>query len=169
MSTKLINLYFKHDYGARNDPKLIRIKRNFGYEGLGIYWCFVEIIYENKGELTLEELEDACFDLNYDLEKGKSICQIAFNIDENGIITSNRITQDLLKQQDISKKRSEAGSKSKDQKTQEPKKKKWSPRVVELPEWMDEKGNVKEYKSKPKNEEKPISDKEFEKLKKSVF
>lgn len=41
--------YFPHDYGARNDPKLVELQMEMGGQGLAIWWCLVEMIYENGG------------------------------------------------------------------------------------------------------------------------
>jgi len=43
--------YFSHDLGARNDPKLIQLQMEMGGVGLGIYWCLVEMLWENGGML----------------------------------------------------------------------------------------------------------------------
>lgn len=39
--------YFPHDYGAR--LSLRGIRKDFGLQGLGFYWCFVEILHEEGG------------------------------------------------------------------------------------------------------------------------
>lgn len=46
--------YFSHDFGARNDPKLINLQIKWGMVGIGCYWCIVEMLYENGGMLPLE-------------------------------------------------------------------------------------------------------------------
>ena len=38
--------YFSHDYGARNDPKILELRAEYGLEGLGLYWCIVETLAE---------------------------------------------------------------------------------------------------------------------------
>ena len=43
--------YFSHDFGARNDPKLIEVQMDLGGVGLGIYWCLVEMLWEQEGFL----------------------------------------------------------------------------------------------------------------------
>lgn len=143
MASKLVPLYFKHDYSASDDPKLLRIKRKFGFEGIGIYWCLVEVLYKNKGKITLEELEDFCYDKNCEINKVKVICDIAFEKDKtDNTITNKRITQALIEQEETSYKRSKSAQK------------RWNKvREVPLPDWMDENGNVKEHKSKPMTEE----------------
>jgi len=50
------SFYFPHDYHARHDKKLEKLRFNMGYEGIGIYWCLVEIMYEEGGRLRIEEI-----------------------------------------------------------------------------------------------------------------
>jgi len=45
--------YFPHDLGARNDPKLIELQMEMKGVGLAIWWCLVEMLYENDGYLPL--------------------------------------------------------------------------------------------------------------------
>ena len=40
--------YFTHDYGARNDPKILELRAEYGLEGLGLYWCIVETLAEAR-------------------------------------------------------------------------------------------------------------------------
>lgn len=48
--------YFSHDYHARNDPKLQRVLMDMGVAGIGAYWCLVEMLYEEGGELSVEDI-----------------------------------------------------------------------------------------------------------------
>ena len=41
--------YFSHDYDAREDEKIINLLSDLGYEGYGIYWAIIEMLYKNKG------------------------------------------------------------------------------------------------------------------------
>ena len=41
--------YITHDLGARNDPKLMDLQMEMGGQGLGIFWCLVEMLWENGG------------------------------------------------------------------------------------------------------------------------
>ena len=43
--------YFPHDFGARNDPKLINLQMEMGGTGIGLYWCIIEMIWEQGGYL----------------------------------------------------------------------------------------------------------------------
>ena len=40
------SFWFKHDYNARNDEKILELRSEFGAEGYGIYWMLVETMAE---------------------------------------------------------------------------------------------------------------------------
>jgi hypothetical protein len=46
--------YFPHDYHSRSDRKLVNLQMKYGMEGVGVFWCLVEMLYENGGLLPLE-------------------------------------------------------------------------------------------------------------------
>jgi len=46
--------YFSHDYDARNDDKIQRLVYDLGWEGYGLYWALIEMLYQNDGYLTYE-------------------------------------------------------------------------------------------------------------------
>lgn len=46
--------YITHDMGARNDPKLLNVQMRMGGTGLAIFWCLVEMLWENEGYLPTD-------------------------------------------------------------------------------------------------------------------
>lgn len=64
--------YFSHDYYARSDLKLTCIKKKHGMAGLGIYWCLIEMLYEQGGYLPLE-YESISFELQSDTNVIQSV------------------------------------------------------------------------------------------------
>jgi hypothetical protein len=64
--------YFSHDYGARNDRKITRLVMKHGMQGIGIFWCIVEMLYEEGGYLPLE-YERITFELRTEYELVKSV------------------------------------------------------------------------------------------------
>jgi len=87
--------YFAHDYGARNDPKLINLQIKHGMFGVGVYWCIVEMLYEQGGyfKYNLNELK---FILRTDAKKIESIIN-DFNLFkiEDGNLYSDTILRRL--------------------------------------------------------------------------
>lgn len=60
--------YFPHDYFSRHDPKLERLRMKLGCEGVGVYWCLVEMLYEQGGTLELKDMEIYAKALNTSME-----------------------------------------------------------------------------------------------------
>lgn len=48
--------FFRHDVNAQQDLKIRRVIRDYGYEGYGVYWHIVEILYMNGGKASYEDL-----------------------------------------------------------------------------------------------------------------
>jgi len=46
--------YFSHDYDAREDEKIVDMLSELGYEGYGIYWAIIEMLYKNKGVMQTQ-------------------------------------------------------------------------------------------------------------------
>lgn len=56
--------YFSHDSNARNDLKMIKIRRLHGLEGYGLFFCVIEMLRETNGyKLNLSAIPEICFDL----------------------------------------------------------------------------------------------------------
>lgn len=58
--------YFQHDYNARNDPKLQDVLIDMGVDGLGVFWCIIEQLYEQGGFLPLRSCKSIAFALHVD-------------------------------------------------------------------------------------------------------
>lgn len=54
--------YFPHDYNARNDRKLRKLFAKLGTKGIGLYWNVIEMLYEEKGFLPLDDIETIACD-----------------------------------------------------------------------------------------------------------
>ncbi len=105
--------YFSHDSNARNDHKILKLRRILGLEGYGIYFCLVEMLREHKDfKLPMSDLLDFAYNLNVSEEKLKSVITSfdLFEIDENQFF-SPRLLASMDKYKSISKKRIAAGRK----------------------------------------------------------
>lgn len=66
--------YFSHDSNARNDIKMIKLRRNLGMEGVGIFWCLIEILRENQSnKLKISDLRDISYDFQVKEELIKEV------------------------------------------------------------------------------------------------
>lgn len=91
MDMKKDAYYFSHDANARNDIKLIRLRRQLGIEGYGIYFCLIEILREQSHhKLPLTSIPDLAFDLNVSEEKIKAVVLTydLFSMDEESFFSS---------------------------------------------------------------------------------
>lgn len=101
--------YFPHDYGAR--LSLRGIRKDFGLQGLGFYWCFVEILYEEGGYIKESDLDN----IAYDLQVAPELCYaVTHNYDlftvKKGKIFSERVLRNIKKRAEISAARKRAAS-----------------------------------------------------------
>lgn len=78
--------YFSHDYGARNDPKLIKLQMEMGMEGIGIFWCLIEMMYEQSGYLLQSHYDRIAFAFRVDNDKIRRVveCFDLFETDDVG-------------------------------------------------------------------------------------
>lgn len=60
---KKLKNYFSHDFNARNDIKLKKVNMELGMQGIGLYWCIVECLYENNGYLDLDQINLLAYEL----------------------------------------------------------------------------------------------------------
>lgn len=68
------SFYFTHDSNARNDIKIIRLRRQLGMEGFGIYWAIIEILRETTNfRLPVSAIDDIAFDINVSKEKAEAV------------------------------------------------------------------------------------------------
>lgn len=99
--------YFPHDYSARSS--LREVRKDFGLEGIGFYWCFVEMLHEEGGYIKESELEGVAFDLRVDIKLVESVVNNygLFTV-KKGKITSHRVLRNLKKRAEISEVRKAA-------------------------------------------------------------
>ena len=101
--------YFPHDYGAR--LSLRGIRKDLGLQGLGFYWCFVEILHEEGGYIKESDLDN----IAYDLQVAPELCYaVTHNYDlftvKKGKIFSERVLRNIKKRAEISAARKRAAN-----------------------------------------------------------
>jgi len=104
--------YFSHDYNARNDQKIVSLRRNYGVEGVGIYWCLVEIMYECYGSIHIDKIDDIAFDLRVDKDKISNILNGELFKKKGKKYISNSILKRLEQRQEKTDKTRQAALKS---------------------------------------------------------
>lgn len=88
-------LWFRHDTNARSDDKLVRLQMDHGMAGIGIYWCIIEMLYEQMGSMRLQ-CERIAFELRTHSETVSDVLQKyeLFKI-EGDVVTCERVTQTI--------------------------------------------------------------------------
>ena len=113
--------YFSHDSNARNDQRLIKLRRKYGAEGVGIYWMIIEILREQEEyQLGLDNdtIENLAYDLRVEQEKLEDIIlhyelfKRGENDDEYGYFYSASLKRRMERLDVIKQKRSYAGQMS---------------------------------------------------------
>lgn len=105
--------YFSHDANARNDIKILKVRRALGLEGYAIYFCIIEMLRDQaEYKLPLDSLQDIAFDLQTSEEKVKTIVHSfdLFVIDEKHFFSSRLLTS-MEQYNTLKTKLSEAGRK----------------------------------------------------------
>lgn len=102
--------WFKHDINTQRDIKIRKLLKAEGYLGYGLFWNIVEAIYDNGGSLTEKEAQEEC-ELAGAPTILKALLDIGLLDNENGMVTSKRITECIEEQAEISRIRKEAGAK----------------------------------------------------------
>tara|TARA_R100000005_G_C4999883_1_gene206710 strand:- start:3504 stop:4277 length:774 start_codon:yes stop_codon:yes gene_type:complete len=67
--------YFPHDSNARNDYKLIKLRSKYNYEGFGIYFALLELLFSENNKLRIDDFETLAFGLQCDSAILKDIIQ----------------------------------------------------------------------------------------------
>ncbi len=147
--------YFPHDFGARIDPKLQNVLAKHGCAGLGAFWCIVEQIYEQGGELQLSNCEGIAFALRVESTIIESVVKDFGLFENDGVkFWSESINKRLEKRAEIAGKRKKAaqsrwnGAKETSQEPQQPpeepvkpKRTRFTPPTIEeVKAYIDEKG-----------------------------
>lgn len=101
--------YFPHDYGARS--KLVDVRKDYGLEGLGFYWCVVEILHEEGGYIKESRISGIAYDLRIETEKAEAIIRnYGLFVIKKGKIYAERVLRNLKKRAEISTARKQAAN-----------------------------------------------------------
>lgn len=102
--------YITHDLGARNDPKLMDVQMEMGGQGLAIFWCLVEMLWENDGKIPAN-YKSIAFALRWckPAEVEKVVTSFGLFQVENGFITSRSASERIANKKETIQARKEAG------------------------------------------------------------
>lgn len=106
--------YFSHDANARKDEKVLCLLVEHGYEGYGIYWALIEMMFENQDTaISRKLLKGIAYDLRIDITKLQSVITTCYSVNlfqaDKEKIWSNSLRRRKAEWEEKRKKRSEAG------------------------------------------------------------
>ena len=58
--------YFNHDSNARNDYRIIKLRAKLSYEGYGIFWSVLEMLFIEENKLCIDDYDTLAFGLQCD-------------------------------------------------------------------------------------------------------
>ena len=101
--------YFSHDYNTRMDEKIKELIFHHGYLGYGLYWAFVEDLYNNANALRIN-FNRIASEYNTDVFVVKSIIYDfdLFVVDDDKYFHSNSVQKRLIERQSKSEKARES-------------------------------------------------------------
>ena len=95
--------YFPHDYNARTDPKLQEVIMTHGMAGIGVYWCIVEMMYEQGGRLPTKSINSIAYNLHTSADIVSSIIyDFELFVVEGDEFMSNAVKSRIVKKEEIS-------------------------------------------------------------------
>ncbi len=101
--------YFPHDYHARHDPKLEKLRMLHGCVTDGIYWCLIEMMYEQGGYLLIKDVSLFSKMLNVDEDLILLVLTSDLFVHENGKCHSPSLIKRLTHINKVRKERKQSG------------------------------------------------------------
>ena len=108
--------YFSHDGNARNDEKILMLRADHGWEGYGIYWALVEMMFENKETcLSHNKIKGIAVSYNIDITVLESVINTCITenlfVSDDDKFWSESLRKRKGKYHEMKRKKSEAGKK----------------------------------------------------------
>lgn len=95
--------YFPHDYNARTDPKLQEVIMTHGMAGIGVYWCVVEMMYEQGGRLPTKSINSIAYNLHTSADIVRSIIyDFELFVVDGDEFMSNAVKSRIVKKEEVS-------------------------------------------------------------------
>ena len=58
--------YFNHDSAARNDYRIIKLRATLGYEGYGVFWAVLELLFTEENKICTSQYDILAYGLQCD-------------------------------------------------------------------------------------------------------
>ena len=88
--------YFNHDSVARLDIRVIKLRSKLGYEGYGIFWAVLELLFTEENKLCVEDYDSLAFGLQCDPKILKQVIEdFDLFVVEDGCFYSRRLNNHI--------------------------------------------------------------------------
>ena len=67
--------YFNHDSSARTDLRIIKLRAKLGYEGYGVFWALLELLFTEENKLCVNDYSEIAFGLQCDPKMLKQVIE----------------------------------------------------------------------------------------------
>ena len=88
--------YFNHDSTARNDYRIIKLRATLGYEGYGVFWAVLELLFTEENKICISQYNILSYGLQCD---SKILKQVIEDFDlfviEDGCFYSRRLNNQI--------------------------------------------------------------------------
>ena len=106
--------YFSHDANARQDEKILMLRAEHGWEGYGIFWALVEMMFESSDtKLHHNKIRGIAVSYNIDITLLQSVINTCVTeelfVSDSVVFWSETLKRRKEKYRDIKAKKSEAG------------------------------------------------------------
>ena len=88
--------YFNHDSVARLDIRVIKLRSKLGYEGYGVFWAVLELLFTEENKLCVEDYDSLAFGLQCDPKILKQVIEdFDLFVVEDGCFYSRRLNNHI--------------------------------------------------------------------------
>ena len=104
--------YFNHDSTARNDYRIIKLRATLGYEGYGVFWALLELLFTEENKICINQYEILAYGLQCDSNVLKQVIEdFDLFVIEDGCFYSRRLNNHIEEINNKSKKAKESVNK----------------------------------------------------------
>lgn len=100
--------YFNHDSVARLDIRVIKLRSKLGYEGYGVFWAVLELLFTEENKLCIDDYDSLAFGLQCNSDVLKQVIEdFDLFVVEDGCFYSRRLNNHIEEINNKSKKAKE--------------------------------------------------------------
>jgi hypothetical protein len=104
--------YFNHDSVARLDIRVIKLRAKLGYEGYGVFWAVLELLFTEENKLCIDDYDSLAFGLQCNSDVLKQVIEdFDLFVLEDGCFYSRRLNNHIEEINNKSNKAKENASK----------------------------------------------------------